>query len=203
VGQTADEPYDMTDVLAYQIGAVFFLVVLFMVGTMTRGLFSADLFKNIKLTVFVVVALLVGFFVYHDLPDLSSYLNFDFNKPAGTAQAPEPAPAPAPVTPAVAVKRASAPRPAVKMGEVRIIQPADPEPEVAVQPAAVVVPPSPVSQPSVIAETRALPAKEVVAPESGNRVKKAINSVGHFLHLGHKQYQPGQSVPQDESAPQH
>jgi hypothetical protein len=191
----------MTDVLAYQIGAVFFLVVLFMAGTMTRSLFPAGLFKNIKLTVFVVVALLVGFLVYRDLPDLSSYFNFDFNnKPAGTAQAA--VPEPAPVAPAVAVRHSSAPRPAVKMGEVRIIQPADPEPELAVQPTAVVAPPPPVSQPSVIAETRVAPAKELVAPESGNRVKKAMKSVGHFLHLGHEQYRPGQSIPQDASAPQ-
>jgi hypothetical protein len=191
----------MTDVLAYQIGAVFFLVVLFMAGTMTRGLFPDGLFKNIKLTAFVVAALLVGFLVYRNLPDISSIFNFDSN-PGSTVQTP----APEPVTPAVPAKRASAPRSQAsqaKTGEVRIIQPADPEPDLAVQPAPADLPQTPasqprpaVSQPSVIAETRAQPTQE-----SGNKVKRAMKSMGHFLHLGHEQYHPGQSAPQDASAP--
>jgi hypothetical protein len=206
VGQTVDNDRDMTDVLAYQIGAVFLLAVLFMVGTMTRGLFSADLFKNIKLTVFVVVALLVGFLAYRNRADISSIFNFDSQ---AQVKAPAPAPAPQSKAPAGTAARSSAPRPAVRIGEVRIIQPADPEPDIPVQtaeapkPAVVGPPPSPlpqphpvVSPPAVIAETSA-PA----APESGNRAKRAIRSVGRFLHLGHEQYHPGQSVPQNASTP--
>ena len=198
----ADNSRDVTDILAYQIGGVFFLVVLFMAGTMTRGFFPPGLFKNIKLTVFVLVALIVGFFVYRDLPDISSIFSFDFNKPASESKSP--AAVPEPVAPAVAVRRSSAPKPAVKMGEVKIIRPFDdPDPPVRSaeisSPAVVEAPPSPVapvSTATVVVETR-----PVQVQDSGNRVKRAAKAIGHALGFVHPEYKPGQNVPTNASPP--
>jgi hypothetical protein len=38
----------VTDTLAYEIGAVFFLAVLFMAGTLTRDLFPKGILKTVK-----------------------------------------------------------------------------------------------------------------------------------------------------------
>jgi len=194
----------MTNTLAYQIGAVFFLAVLFMTGTLTRGLFPASIFRSVKLAIFVVAALLVGFVAYRKLPDISGALDFTSS---GTTQTPaQGAPAPG-----VAAKQINAPRPTIKTREVPTIHQAAPPPDAAAEsqdtssPAPdpprsavsqpqrdAISPPSSVGAGSASAESwRATPAQE-----SGNRVKRAVKSVGHFLHIGHEKYQPPPSVPQ-------
>lgn len=173
----------MTDTLAYQIGGVFFLAVLFMAGTMTRGLFPTRIFDNVKLTVFVVAVLLVGFVVYRGLPELSSVLDF---LPASTTEAPsQPAPA------AAAIKQKTpAPRPAIKLLELHDAP--------AAAPTLVANPELPAAQPprsdDAAESTPSWPAAP--AQESGNRVTRAIASVGHFLHIGHAKYQPAPVAPQ-------
>jgi hypothetical protein len=193
----------MTDTLAYQIGAVFFLAVLFMAGTLTRGLFPTSIFKNVKLTTFTVAALLVGFVAYRGLPDISHVLDFT---PRGTTQAP----AQASASSGVATKQSSAPRPVTKIREVQTMQ-GTPALHAASQPQrtskAVVDPPLPIvsqpqsapsSPPSSVGEGSASAEswRATPAQESGNRVKLAIKSVGHFLHIGHEKYRPPPSVPQ-------
>jgi hypothetical protein len=176
----------MTDTLAYQIGAVFFLAVLFMAGTMTRGLFPTRIFDNVKLTLFVVAALLVGFAVYHGLPGLSSLLDF---LPASTAQTPSTvAPAASAVKQTGAPRRATgAPRPAITVREFHDA----PEPQTNPTPMANPAPPTEEPPPASNQSWRATPVQE-----SGNRVTRAMESVGHFLHIGHAKYQPAPVAPQ-------
>lgn len=134
----------MTDTLAYQIGAVFFLAVLFMAGTMTRDLFPKGILKTVRLSMYVVVGLLVGFVVYRRLPNISSVLNLT---PWGSA----PAPAQRAPAPAVAIKQSDAPRPAIKTRKVQTIHHAAPAVDAAPEPQAILShaadPPSAVSQP--------------------------------------------------------
>jgi hypothetical protein len=196
----------VTDTLAYEIGAVFFLAVLFMAGTLTRGLFPKGILKTVKLSMFAVAALLVGFLAYRKLPDISS---FDF-KPSRSAQTPaQGAPAPG-----VAIKQNDATGAARKIRKTQISHEAPsavdavPEPQETSIPA--VDPPSAVSRlqtdassPPSVGETsapiqswRATPAQE-----PRNPVKRAIKSMGHFLHIGPEKYQPQPSVPQPAMAP--
>lgn len=173
---------------------------------MARDTFPPGLVKNVKLTAFVLIALILGVLAFRNLPDMSSLFSFDFNKPP--AATPAPVPAAEPVTPAVAVRRSSAPRPAVSLGEARIIQPADPEPDPVVRPtgsnAAVVDAPQPaVPQPhAVVPPTVIIVDTRQPTQDSGNRVKKVAKKVGRFFGIGNDEYHAGPSVPQDASAPQ-
>ena len=194
----------MTDTLAYQIGAVFFLAVLFMAGTLTRDLSPKNGFKSVKVTMLVVAVLLVGFVVYRRLPDISGVLDYT---PSGSTQtAAQGAPAPG-----VAMKQSNAPRPTIKTREVQNIHQTATALDATSQPQGtpnlVVSPQPPVlsppqsdaySPPSSVGAGSASAGSWRVTPalESGNRVKRAIKSVGHFLHIGHEKYQPPPSVPQ-------
>jgi hypothetical protein len=197
----------MTDTLA-QIGAVFFLAVLFMAGTLTRDLFPKGILKTVKLSMLVVAALLVGFVVYRRLPDISRVLPFTLS---GSTQPPaQGAPAPG-----VAIKQSDAPRPATKIRKVQTIHQAAPAldaaPEIQETSIPAADPPSAVSQPltdapsppSSLGETSASVQswRATPAQESRNPVERAITSVGHFFHIGHEKYQPPPSVPQPAAAP--
>jgi len=194
----------MTDTLAYQIGAVFFLAALFMTGTLTRGLFPTGIFKNLKLAMFLVAALMVGFVLYLRLPDISSVLDL-------TALSTPEAPAQEAPAPAVVIKQRGALRPATKAQDVQVIHQAEPALDATSQPQGspnpVVDPRPPTlsppqsnasSPPSSVREDSALAGswRAVPAQESGNRVTRAMKSVGHFLHIGHEKYQPGPVAPQ-------
>jgi len=194
----------MTSTLAYQIGAVFFLAVLFMTGTLTRGLFPSNIFKSVKLAIFVVAALLVGFVAYRKLPDISGVLDF---RSSDTTQAP----AQGTTAAGVAPKQSNAPQPTIKTRGVQTIHQTAPPPDAATEPQetsspAPDPPQSAVSQPQRDAfsppssvgagSTSAGSWRATPAQESGNRVKRAVKSVGHFLHIGHEKYQPPPSVPQ-------
>jgi hypothetical protein len=197
----------MTDTLAYQIGAVFFLAVLFMAGTLTSGLFPKGVFKTVKLSMLVMAALLVGFVAYRRLPDISTVPGFTSSRPTQIPAERVPAPG-------LTIKQSDAPRPATKIRKVQIIQQAAPAPGATPEPQEIVPaadPPSTVLEPqteespppSSVGESSAPVQSWRVAPvqESGNRVKQAIKSVGHFLHLGHDKYRPGPSIPQPAVAP--
>jgi len=114
------------NVPAYEIGAVFFLVVLVMAGTMTRGLMPRGEKSQV-----VLVVLIGGFFVYQSMPPLATI--FDFSR-AGSTQAPT---KPAPVEP-TAVKPKSPPRTETRVREVQVVQP-PPAPEP--QPVEIITPP--------------------------------------------------------------
>jgi hypothetical protein len=188
----------MTDTLAYEIGAVFFLAVLFMAGTLTRDLFPKSVFKTVKLSVFVVSALLVAFAVHLRLPD-----GIDFTPPRSTRT-----PAQGVAAPAVAIKQSDVSRSATKIRKVQIIPQAAPALDAVPEPQETSIPvtdpPSAVSQPqtdappSAVGETSASVQSWRATPvqESRNPVKRAIKSVGHFLHIGPEKYQPQPSVPQ-------
>jgi hypothetical protein len=202
----------MTDTLAYQIGAVFFLAVLFMAGTLTRDIFPPGLFKNAKAAIFVVAAILGGFAVYHSFPDLSRLFDFDFKRPEPTAAPPQEQAAPP-----IAARHSGASRPAVRTREVPVIRGVEPviDPELRSRRTS-----NPVADPpqSVVSQSQlALSQSSVLGEESirtfrpdtgapptqvsGNRVKRTIKSVGRFFHIGHEEYRPGQSAPQPASAP--
>jgi hypothetical protein len=194
----------MTDTLAYEIGAVFFLSVLFMAGTLTRGLFPKGVLKTVKLSMLIVALLLVGFVVYRGL----SSRNF---KPSRSAHVPRQGPP----APAVAIKQSDTPRPARRIREAQTIHQAAPALDTAPEPQETSIPaadpPSPVSPPQTDASSPPSPVGETsasvqswratLAQESRNPVKRAIQSVGHFLHIGHEKYQPQPSVPQPAVAP--
>ncbi len=174
-----------------------------MAGTMTRDLFPKGILKTVRLSMYVVVGLLVGFVVYRRLPNISSVLNLT---PWGSA----PAPAQRAPAPAVAIKQSDAPRPAIKTRKVQTIHHAAPAVDAAPEPQAILShaadPPSAVSQPQTDSSSPPTSSGETSAPvqswratpvqDSGNPVKRAIKSVGHFLHIGHEKYQPGPSAPQ-------
>lgn len=194
----------MTDITAYQIGAVFLLAALFMAGTLTRGLFRTHIFDNVKVTLFVVAAVLIGFAVYRGLPDISRLFN---------SAAESPSPGPAALAPGVPIKRNDTPLPqAIKTRETQaqtthqalpvqgVASPPNVVLHLAVDPpssTAITPQPEASSQPGSATATFA-PASmpEPRTQESGNRVKRVIKSVGHFLHIGHEQYQPAPSVPE-------
>jgi hypothetical protein len=190
----------MADTSAYKIG-------------MTRDLFPKSILKAVRLSMYVVATLLVGFVGYSRLPKLSSGL--DVTPSGSTPSHAREAPAPA-----VAVKQSDAVRPATRLIQTRprkaqtIDQAAPapvatPEPQETGSPAA--DPPSAAAQsetdvpapPSLVGEssTPAQSWRATPAQDSGNPVKRAIKSVGHFLHLGHEKYQPEPSTPQPATAP--
>lgn len=162
----------MTQSLAYQIGAVFFLAALMILGTMTRGLFPVGMFKNVTLTLGIVTVIVGGYAAYRALPDMSSWFHFG-SEEAATHAVPVAVPAPivkaqvrrtvaaAPAAPAAPVAAAEAPAPVVV-----VIRDADP-PAVTEEPA---------STPVVVRN----PATE---PDPEGKGKKVLNSVGRFLHI--------------------
>jgi hypothetical protein len=151
----------VTQLLAYQIGGVFFLAVLVIAGTMTRGLFPVGMFKNVTLTLGVVTVLVGGYAAYRALPalpELSSWFHWD-STPAETQETIQKEP------PQKQVKRAfvqpAVQQPAIKIREVEVL------PATASAEAPATAPPIIVRPPE---------------PQEG-KVKKGVKSVGRFLHL--------------------
>lgn len=155
------------DIPAYEIGAIFFLVVLVMAGTMTKGLLPRASAKSLKTIVVVLAILFGGFFAYHSLPPLSTI--FDFSSPSAV-EAPLPPPKAA-SPPLPAIKPARAPRAGVRIQEVPLLnEPAQPQ----AQPVEIVTPP------------------EAPAEKQDKGVKRAVKSLGKFLHLSHDKPDTGQ-----------
>jgi hypothetical protein len=149
----------MTDTLAYEIGAAFFLAVLLMGGSMTRGLMPAGLFKNIKLAVIVIVVGLAGMMAYQNLP--SAWGRFVSEGSSAEKSVVQEQPAAKPTTP----KHSAA---AGKIREVETVITAKPEEPAAEQ----------TDGPVIVR-----PAED---SEKESRSKRVVKSVGRFLHLGHK-----------------
>jgi len=153
----------MTQTLSYQIGAVFFLAALMILGTMTRGLFPVGMFKNVTLTLGIVTVIVGGYAAYRALPDMSSWFHFG-SEEARTQAAPVATPAP---VPKATVKRPVAPAAVAPVGE-------GPRPVIR----EVETPAEPVAEPSPVVVRN--PATE---PDQEGNGKKVIKSVGRFLHI--------------------
>ena len=168
----------MTQTLAYQIGAVFFLAALMILGTMTRGLFPVGWFKNVTLTLGIVTVIVGGYAAYRALPDVSSWLHFG-SEETTTHAAPVATPAPV-QAPKAQVKRTVVPAAAAPSAPMAAAE--APAPVVVVirevdTPAA---PPAATEEPASTPVVVRNPATE---PDPEGKGKKVLNSVGRFLHI--------------------
>jgi hypothetical protein len=164
--------------LAFEIGAVFFLVVLFMAGTKVGGVFPR-VGKNIKYALIAGVALVIVYGAIHLLPQASGGLLSLFDtspssapssaaSSGATAIHPDPSAPPASTAHAAAApKRVNPNAGVVSEVEYVIHEPAPATEKIEAKPEV------------VAAEPDAGPAKE----KRGTRVFK---SIGHALHLGKK-----------------
>jgi hypothetical protein len=166
----------MNQLLAYQIGGVFLLAALLMFGS-AHGLIPRSL-RDAGVPACVGVALL-GFLIWRFGPDLYA------NVRAIGALAPSLTTsrrAPAAPTPAVRPKRSAAPHPSVaKQPEVKwktII--VDDSVPAATEPV-----PAPIGSPAESADLTPSAESSGSAAHDG-RAKRALKSVGHFLHIGRK-----------------
>ncbi|HEY4362678.1 MAG TPA: hypothetical protein VGN17_17045 [Bryobacteraceae bacterium] len=156
----------MTGTLAYEIGAAFFLAVLIMGGSMMRGLFPAELFKNIKLAAILGIAGLAGMGAYQSLPANWSEV---FSRGTGPASGVPEQPAANHVAPA---KLATAP------GRIR-----DTPYVITVKPEQLHDAPA-ADQPQPEVPVIVRPNEDSDRPDS--RSKRVVKSVGRLLRLGHK-----------------
>jgi hypothetical protein len=169
----------VTQTLAYQIGAVFFLAALLILGTMTRGLFPVGMFKNVTLTLGIVTVIVGGYAAYRALPDISTWVHFG---PEAAATPAAPVVAPAPVqAPKALVRRTLSPAPAAPVSAAAPMAP------VAEQSAPVVVvirdadTPAPAQEEA--ARTPVVVRNPATEPDPEGKGKKVLNSVGRFLHI--------------------
>lgn len=207
----------MNSTTAYQIGAVFFLAVLFMVGTLTRGLVPIGIFKNAKLVMLVTGALLVGWMAYLRFPGLSGVFDSEAVRPAPPVEAtpsskprhastdsgvPAPPPLRSAARPGPAVQPALQPAPAVQIRETPVVQAAPavaaPQPQQIPESQIRVTTPAPSPPVARSAEFASAPVQR----DDGNRVTRAMKSVGHFLHIGHDKYRPPSVAPVPAADPQ-
>jgi hypothetical protein len=185
----------MTQALAYEIGAVFLLVALLIAGSLARGLFSKEILRAVRLVAIAFGLLVVSSEAYRRLP---GGVGGVFSIPTGTPSAtPVPQPNAAHKEPVHAQPVARpqpaphphlAPQPAPKVIEVdSFLKTPVKEPEIEELPDAV----ADANPPSPIAVTDAPKPRA-----SENPGKRAIKSVGRFLHLSHRRYEPPQPAQQ-------
>jgi hypothetical protein len=155
------------DIIAYQIGAVFLLAALFIAGTMTRGLLPRASVKTLQTTLVLAALLAAGYAVHREMPSLAGF----FDRPRGETN---PVPGQAELKQAgsvAAAKKTGEPRRPTLVREAEVIHEADPAPEA--------------QGPLIQIDERPEPATK---PAKG--VKKAAQSVGRFLHIGHGEPKP-------------
>jgi hypothetical protein len=156
--------------IAYEVGGVFLLAGLFIFGTMVKG-FVPDAFRDGKPLGILCLLAIFGFAVYRWLPELEAGWSSLTGSTTATAAAP-PATGKSIATKAPVRLHAVAPAPQPKI--IIVEAAASAETTTAIAPEAA---PVEIESPDVPAES----------PKQGNRVKRAVKSVGHFLHLGHRQ----------------
>jgi hypothetical protein len=169
--------------IAFEMGAVFLLAGMLMFGS-AHGLIPRSV-RNIGAPILVCIALF-GFLMWRFGADLMANARANAAPWFATSASSQPAPAqPAPASPSHAAKVAP---PAVKGIVIRevVSAPAEPGPA-AVQPVAAKAIPDMPTPKIPIEEADAKPAPQ----SSGNSpydsgVKRAVTSVGHFLHIGGK-----------------
>jgi hypothetical protein len=178
----------MTQALAYEIGAVFLVTALLMGGSLARGLFSKDILRGVRLFAIAFGLLAVSAEAYRRLPGTVGGF---FLTPTGTTAAPPGAlpkagdKEPVPRQPARRPHPAARPQPTPKVIDVdSLLKTEVKEPPVEIEE-------TPNADATLIAVT------DTPKPQaSENKTKRAIKSVGHFLHLSHKKYEPPHAAPQ-------
>jgi hypothetical protein len=178
----------MDQTLAYQIGAMFLLAALFMAGSRAKSLLGWQTLRALRMIALITGGALFAYIGYQKWPDIYAMARSAVvgpEPPAAASTASEAAPSGATAPAGEVHRRAKAP--ATSTGPQYILYtapetpapsplPASAAPAVAVSPAAVI--------PATPAEVPA--AGGAIAPESGNRGKRVIKSVGRFLHIGGK-----------------
>jgi hypothetical protein len=157
--------------LAFEIGAVFFLVVLFMAGTKVGSVFP-KLGKNIKYVLIAGVVCVIALGALRMWPQaygaLSSIVDFSSDSPPTRATPSQDNPAaPAKVTLPKRVNPASG-----KATEVEYLIQAAPQPAIVPE--------------KVEAKSEATLAEPPALSEKKNRGKHVIKSIGRALHFGRK-----------------
>jgi hypothetical protein len=178
----------MNQLLAYQIGGVFLLAAMLMFGS-AHGLIPRGL-TNAGVPICVGAALL-GFLIWHFWPELyANARSIGTLAPSLTTSRPAPA-APAP---AARPKRSPAPHPTVaKQPEVKwkttIVDDSVPA---AAEPVS-----TPIGSPAESVDTTPAAESSGSAPHDGG-AKRAIKSIGHFLHIGRKKKDANGGASQDQ-----
>jgi hypothetical protein len=172
--------------IAYELGAVFLLAAMLIFGS-AHGFIPRSL-RNAGVPVIVGVALL-GFLIWRFGPEMWSTARSNAapwlaTSPASPAEE-VPSPPPLPAKPPV---------PSLKGVAIRDVRPPEiprlPEiPAVPEVPRRIVV--APAEKPAEDADEKAVPEVSSSAPKD-HGVKKAVKSVGRFLHIGGKKEQPAQ-----------
>ncbi len=167
----------MTSMFAYQIGGVFLLAALFMGGTFLRGVFP-NLFRDGKPVAIVLGIAGLCYVGYRMLPDLYETWEPLWRTAPIVSSPPQPQPPPA----QPAARRHTTPKLVGTVSEVEYTIKVPSEDLETVPVAA----PSPDSDPVQVA---VLPRPEVRdVPKPGNRRRRMVKSIGHFLHIGrHKE----------------
>jgi hypothetical protein len=182
----------MTQALAYEIGAVFLVTAMILSGSMARGLFSKEILKAMRLVAIAFGLLAVSSEAYRRLPGAVGEVfsgaatrvappNAAHKVPVHPQPAPRPQPAPLP-------QLAARAKPTPKVIEVdSFLKPQVKESPVEIEdlPDAVAdaIPPAPIA----VMDTPKPHASE-------NPGKRAVKSVGRFLHLSHRKYEPPQAA---------
>jgi hypothetical protein len=172
----------MTQTLAYQIGAMFFLAALMILGTMTRGLFPLGWFKNVTLTLGIVTVIVGGYAAYRALPDVSNWFHFGSDETTTHAA---PAATPVPIVKAP-VKRTVASAGVAPTAVAPSAAATAAPPATAEVPAPVVVVIRDADTPAVTEEPVSTPVvvrNPATEPDPEGKGKKVLNSVGRFLHI--------------------
>lgn len=178
---------------AYEIGGIFLLGALFMYGTLS-GLIPRS-FRAGRPASIVLGVLLLGYALYRFGPDLSAGLRSVAGDPS-SATSPRPTPAVVvlrpdkPAPPRTKATRQPAPQWKTTIVDDSVPQASEPAPEVVVSPPASRGGPEnadaiPSAKPFVGAAESPVPTAESPdgsAYDSG--VKRAIESVGHFVNFG-------------------
>jgi hypothetical protein len=157
--------------LAFEIGAVFFLVVLFMAGTKVGGVFP-KLGKNIK---YLLIAGVVGVIAFGGLrwwpQGYAGLMSMFDSSPSTAPTSSTPASRSEPATPARIIVPKHVNPAAGKATEVEYVVKAPPEPAI---PEKLAVAPEP-----AVSEQASTPEKE-------KRSAKVFKSIGRALHFGRK-----------------
>jgi hypothetical protein len=159
--------------VAFEIGAVFLLVVLFMAGTKMKGVFP-QLGRNVQYVLIAIGVLFACFWAYRMWPEAHGELLSilpQSSAPASVTPSIQPHSPPTQSQTPVAKHSSSPARKAGKVSEVELVIKETPH---------VVEPEVPEAIASVTPqETESAPAKE-------NRGKRIIKSIGRALHIGRK-----------------
>jgi hypothetical protein len=176
---------NMTQTLAYEIGAVFLTLACILWVSSARALFSRDFSSGAKALAIAALLALSAMAAYKILPTLR--WDLPASRSTGTTE---------PTPPVAAPVRRPPPRPAtVPRPFVGTISGLDPAPVATKESAEAEVSNIQATQPetpaveSATTETVNAPDR-VSAPKQPGRPKRLLDSTRRILHLGHRKYEP-------------